>query len=584
MRIMGEKKVFVAIFGLAIAYYYTITTSQSFGGPTVVTKYGGLKGIKSVSRGGRDYFEFLAIPYAKPPTGELRFESPQRPEKWKGVRDAGSYGAQCIQLELLLGIIMGDEDCLFLNVFTPKIKEDDDQKLFPVMIYIHGGLYLNGGSDLWRPHYFMDNDVVLVTINYRLAAMGFLSTGDGVVRGNMALKDQSMALRFVKENIESFGGDPDKITVFGESAGGVSSHFHMLSPMSKGLFHRAISESGTGTHFWVINNQPGPQAQRLGAQVGCPTNDTRAMVDCLKKLDASDIVGVHMEVLDPLRDHVTIFKPTIEVIDDDQAFLTKHPKEIIKSGNFSRLPWIAGVNSEEGLITSAAIMANQTLKNLAQNDWSDFVSKLLLFQKNDEIAQKIRDFYFKDTKDVTTFDNIHKYTNMIGDRGFFTDMHHCIRLHAKWNPTYVYFYSYPGEWTVANLFMEVRGTLPRLMEVGWAVISSWVTRSLLGRSLPNYGASHGDELALLFQMPWISDIPPESRDYKMSLDLVKLWVDFANQEESLTFRNVPWNPIKVSSGGKMKINYLNIDKTPKITEEPFTERVKFWDKLNLTYT
>jgi carboxylesterase 1 len=193
-----------------------------------------------------------------------------------------------------------------------------------------------------------------------------------------------------------------------------------------------------------------------------------------------------------LRDHVTIFKPTIEVIDDDQAFLTKHPTEIIKSGNFSLVPWIAGINSEEGLITSAAIMANKTLRDLAQNDWSDFVSKLLLFEKDDEAAERIKNFYFPGTEDITTFDNLHKYTNMIGDRGFFADFHQCVRLHAPFHPTYIYFYSYPGEWSVANLFMEVRGTLPRLMEVGWAVISSWVTRSLLGRSLPNYGASHGN--------------------------------------------------------------------------------------------
>jgi carboxylesterase type B len=130
-----------------------------------------------------------------------------------------------------------------------------------------------------------------------LAALGFMSTGDGEVRGNMALKDQSKALLWVKENIEVFGGDPNKVTVMGESAGGVSSHFHMLSPMSKGLFQAAISQSGTGTHFWVMNHHPQQQALRLGAQVGCPTNDTKAMVACLKTLDASTIVGVHLEVL-----------------------------------------------------------------------------------------------------------------------------------------------------------------------------------------------------------------------------------------------------------------------------------------------
>jgi len=175
-------------------------------------------------------------------------------------------------------------------------------------------------------------------------------------------------------------------------------------------------------------------------------------------------------------------------------------------------------------------MANQTLRELAQSDWNDFVSKLLLFAKNDEASKQIRDFYFQDIKDVTTFDNLHRYTTMISDRGFFVDMHHCARLHAKFSPTFVYYYAYPGEWTVANLFMEVRGQLPRLMEVGWAVIYSWFNLSLLGRTLPNYGASHGDELAMFFNMPWISDISSESRDYQMSLDMVKLWASFAKNE------------------------------------------------------
>jgi len=169
---------------------------------------------------------------------------------------------------------------------------------------------------------------------------------------------------------------------------------------------------------------------------------------------------------------------------------------MIEAGNFTRVPWIAGVNSEEGLIIGAAVMANQTLQDMAEDDWSEFIRKLLVFTKNDAIAEKIRNFYFGDCttqkcKESFT-ENLTRYTRMISDRGFFVDFHHGAQLHTSFTPVYLYYYSYPGEWSVANLFMEVRGTLPRLMEAGWAIISHWVKKSIFGGSLPHYGNSYLD--------------------------------------------------------------------------------------------
>ncbi|ODN00459.1 Venom carboxylesterase-6 [Orchesella cincta] len=576
VALASEKRFFMGIMVLGIAYYYRSTYSQRLDGPVVNTKYGQLKGVRSQSRQGRPFYEFLGIPFARAPIKDLRFEPPVPPQPWEG-------------------------DCLYLNVFSPKIpnlENDsgipdagyDDGKLLPVMVYIHGGLFINGGSDLWRPTYFMDEDVIIVSINYRLGALGFLSTGDGTIRGNMALKDQVIALRWIQNNIHFFGGDSSRCTIFGESAGGVSAHLHMLSPMSKGLFSRVLAQSGSAFHFWTINHEPRQQSLRFGKLLGCPTEDTKEMVKCLKNLEASAIVDIHREIMDPLRDHSTIFKPVIEVIDDEHTFISKHPRDIVASGNYSRVECILGINSDEGLITAAAVMANKTMTDLAQNEWNEFVRKLLVFQKNDDAAQKIRDFYFENKSDITTFDNLHSYAKMISDRGFFADIHHGAKLQAKSSPVYLYYYSYPGEWTVANLFMEVRGTLPRLMEAGWAILSScnswlhnWINKTLLGRTLPNYGASHSDELALLFQMPWISDVFEDSRDYTMSLDLVKLWVSFAKQMDGqhrmdLQFRNATWNLANFSNG---TLIYLNIDAKPKMIEEPFTKRIEFWDSLHL---
>lgn len=149
----------------------------------------------------------IGIAYAKPPLGNLRFEAPEPPEPWKGVKDALTYGSQCLQIEFFTSKILGQEDCLYLNVFRPVIRETSEYfeavgpRLLPVMIFIHGGYFMSGSSNTYRPDYFMDEDVVLVTLNYRLNAFGFLNSGDQFLRGNQGLKDQVLALKWVQDNI-----------------------------------------------------------------------------------------------------------------------------------------------------------------------------------------------------------------------------------------------------------------------------------------------------------------------------------------------------------------------------------------------
>lgn len=198
------------------------------------TTYGSLEGKWMTSRSGREFRAFLGVPYAAPPLGNLRFAPPAPPQKWMGVRDATKEGNVCIQMYL-----NGSEDCLYLNVFTHNTvtQTNDTQTYFPVMVFIHGGGFYRGSSSLgtYGPEYLMDRDIVLVTIQYRLGVFGFLSTEDAVVPGNMGLKDQARALLWVKENIHTFWGDRYKVTIFGNSAGSSSVHFHMLSPVTCSL-------------------------------------------------------------------------------------------------------------------------------------------------------------------------------------------------------------------------------------------------------------------------------------------------------------------------------------------------------------
>nr|XP_027226599.1 liver carboxylesterase 2-like [Penaeus vannamei] len=208
--------------------------------PVVSLPDGRVSGVNERSAKGRDFFAYYGIPYAKPPLDKLKLKDPVRADKWVGTRDGSKMPPPCVQVpvdHVLLGLpitlddIVGEEDCLYLNVFTPKKKKPDEK--LPVMVYIHGGAFFVGGAHEYLPHVLMNHDIVLVVIQYRLGTLGFMSTEDMVMPGNFGMKDQVMALRWVQENIHSFGGDADRVTIFGESAGGASVHLHVLSPMSK---------------------------------------------------------------------------------------------------------------------------------------------------------------------------------------------------------------------------------------------------------------------------------------------------------------------------------------------------------------
>uniref|UniRef100_T1HHP3 Carboxylic ester hydrolase n=1 Tax=Rhodnius prolixus TaxID=13249 RepID=T1HHP3_RHOPR len=213
----------------------------------VNTTQGLLRGREFKSRNGRTVAAFSGIQFAKPPLGRLRFQvicdlyilisrkDPQPPEVWSGIKDAYKFGDACVQIPSAFRPVnitrFGSEDCLYLSVYTPNTQPS---KLFPVFVYLYGGDFAYGSGEIDKsPEYFMDYDIVMVMPNYRVGPLGFLSLQDDVIAGNMGLKDQVMALVWVRNNIANFGGDPGQVTLIGESAGGVSVHYHMYSPMSR---------------------------------------------------------------------------------------------------------------------------------------------------------------------------------------------------------------------------------------------------------------------------------------------------------------------------------------------------------------
>jgi para-nitrobenzyl esterase len=197
---------------------------------------------------------FSAIPYAAAPVGELRWRPPQPPEPWSTPRDATKPGARCPQLPSAEFGSPGsvNEDCLSLNVTTPWPADPDRQK--PVMVWIHGGGFFGGaGSDYDARRLAVGGDIVVVTVNYRLGLLGFLGHPNLGDSGNFGLQDQQAALRWVRRNAAAFGGDPNTVTLFGESAGAWSTCVHLASPTAAGLFHRAVVQSGSCMMDWPNN-------------------------------------------------------------------------------------------------------------------------------------------------------------------------------------------------------------------------------------------------------------------------------------------------------------------------------------------
>jgi len=293
--------------------------------------------------------QFLGIPYAKPPIGELRWKPPQPVEKWTKPREATEYGNRCAQKDsaVLMNAASEEEDCLYLNVWAPAAT-----KPLPVMFWIHGGGNVNGSASEPVPYvnsgYFYEGrslaelGVVVVSFNYRLGVMGFYDhvalAGKGA---NQGLLDQTAALEWVKKNIGAFGGDPENVTIFGESAGSYDVCAHVASPKSRGLFHKAISQSGGCTTLLATREIAQKTGATLSEKLGC-TGDSAAVLSCMRGKSVP-------ELLEAATPDVGAFGPSV-----DGVFMPDQTRAIYDSGDIAQVPYMLGSNTDEGTLFVAA--------------------------------------------------------------------------------------------------------------------------------------------------------------------------------------------------------------------------------------
>ncbi len=311
-----------------------VASPASGGANPVVRIDGGL--IRGVDAAGVN--SFRGLPYAAPPTGNLRWRPPQPTSSWSGVRDATQFGPGCPQSTvnnpfLPPGTI--SEDCLNLNVYTQALHGSGGGGR-PVLVWIHGGGLVQDGGRNYDGAKLAADGTVVVTINYRLGALGFLAhpalaSRPGGPAGNYGLMDQQAALRWVQRNIARFGGDPHNVTIAGQSAGGLSVLAQLVSPGARGLFQRAIVQSGT----FALTQRPLATAEAAGEtfarNVGCP-DQTAA---CLRSVPASDLVskfGVEI--------------PGVV----DGSVLTQSIGTALARGQFARVPVVNGITHDEELL------------------------------------------------------------------------------------------------------------------------------------------------------------------------------------------------------------------------------------------
>ncbi|XP_017773438.1 PREDICTED: esterase E4-like [Nicrophorus vespilloides] len=516
----------------------------------VETEGGKLRGATLKNYKGEDFLAFMSIPYAEPPLGPLRFKALQPVKPWEGVRDATVDLPKCIHTHL--GVQTGVEDCVYMNVYT---KDPNPSELKHVMVYLHeGGFYFGSSSvDVIGPHHIMIEDVVLVTFDYRLGALGFLHLEGSDIVENNGVKDQVFALKWVQRNIHKFGGNKDSVTIFGESAGGVAVNLHMVSPMSKGLFHRGISHSGVALVPWMLGNRN--TGLELAAKLGIESNDPKIIEDELRKKPYTDIFQAQQEMFWLARPQSLWNGGLVVEGPGEDHFLTAGPYDMLKDPWSVGMPYIIGYNNLEAVFveileTMFGFPHDYTLQN-------DMSHALIEGDPNilNEVIEEVKKFYFGGNLPVK-YD--YDLLQLMTDISF---RYPVIQLVRKWASTYpMYLYEFTAD-TKLNLF-----------------------KNAIPQTAKYQGAAHMDELCYIFRHSFNADIELGSTEDKVVEKMVKMWTNFAKygqpipDGENADLDNVVWKKVNSNEMNCLVLNHKQLNDT--ILDVKFAD---FWDSLHKKY-
>ncbi|XP_046750571.1 esterase E4-like [Diprion similis] len=542
--------------------------AKDIAAPVVTIPQGTLQGIIRTTNHNRNISAFLGIPYGQPPIGNLRFANPVAADGWNGSRNPTVDLSMCPQASG--DIVLGDEDCLWLNLYTPQLPESTNSALLPVMVYLFGGGFRTGNarSDRYGPEYLLDADIVLVLPSHRIGPLGFLSTGDEVASGNWGLKDQVLALKWVQNNIKYFGGDPDRVTLIGSSSGSVCVHMLTLSDATIGLFHKYITKSGSALSpsAYLPRAAYANRAFQLGEYVGCFNETSESLIDCLRTIDFADIIATEPLFFEWHIYPALIWGPTDEP-DVEGAVLTDSPTNLFAAGKMRDLPWISGVARDEGTFYTAGLFINEELfRDFLEN--YDFVLPRIIsltYQPDNGTAyvNGIKSYYLNNDLTTNTSVILVNTTHAIGDGMFrYPAYDALLQQHsvAK-NPQYFYTFSYHG--TFSNTYLDYNTTA-------------------------DLGVTHGDDTFYIFD----PELQFAGRNFNKSTTkkdleivdiMVQLWTSFATNGTPTTLapNGTIWKPYSAAEN-----NYLQIGNGPEVElnvrHSFFEERMKFWATLKET--
>ncbi|KAF7278915.1 hypothetical protein GWI33_007861 [Rhynchophorus ferrugineus] len=515
---------------------------------------GEVRGTTFTSPNGRVFYAWRGIPFGQAPVGKLRFMPPVKALPWSGILDASSDRSSCYTIfdVYFPSLFSSSEDCLYINVYSPVNVNDVGFSNLPVLFWIYGGAYTIGSGNFSAldPTPLANEDIIVVTFNYRITALGFLSTQDDVISGNAGIKDQNLALRWTRDNIAFFGGNPNDITIMGESAGSFSVGYHLVSPKSRGLFKGAIMQSGVSASDFFITHDNAITAAYALAKIIDPSittaNTTAELRDVLQTATPLAIVSAH--VASGL-DYRTVLEPPSE-----DAFLTHPMLDSIENGDFARVPVIIGHTSEESLTFVNTLENAQALAASSDSDPESLIPAMPLqpWVNKRALGEEIKRFY---VGDLSFSENLAEILNWYSDQLFVRSSYKQALVQSSYSPVYFYQLSFYGSPSQGGLLVPGAG------KVG-----------------------HAADLAYLFNTTGMS-LQTEA-DFVTRERMVTLWTNFVKtsnptppNSHSDVLKNFHWEPVSANNFQILDIgDDLQMTPTRKVTD------LVFWDYIWDTYS